>query len=106
MYQRIITGAADINEIICSFTHKLHFLFINKVRTRAIINLNILDWIKLIEKCSVVVVIEFVCGRNDDSSSHLFQPSQGWLNEPHGAITLVKRTALWGQTRLGMVQNA
>ncbi len=48
----------------------LQFQFINKVRTRPIINVNILDWIKLIEKCSVVVlVIVYVCSRNDDSSA-------------------------------------
>ncbi len=53
-----------------ALNRRLQFQFINKVRTRPIINVNILDWIKLIKKCSVVVVIVYVCGRNDDSSAH------------------------------------
>ncbi len=57
MYQRIITEAAEVNERICSFAHKPQFIFINKVRTRPVINLNILDLIKLVEKCTVVVVV-------------------------------------------------
>ncbi len=82
MYQIIITEAADVNGIICSFTRKLQFLFINKVRTRDIINLNILNWIKLIEKCSVVAVIVFVCDRNDDSSAHkiVYFPRSGAIS--------------------------
>ncbi len=62
---------ADVNTRICSFTRYLQFLFINKVRTRPVMNLKILDLIKLIEKCCVVVVIEYVCGRNDDSSTKI-----------------------------------
>ncbi len=31
---------------ICSFTHKLKFLFIHKMRTRPVINLNVLEWFK------------------------------------------------------------
>ncbi len=71
MYQRIIMETADVNKIISSFTRKLQFLFINKVRTRPAINLNILALIKLIESVGVVVVvIEYVCGHNDDSGAH------------------------------------
>lgn len=70
MYHRIIMEAADINERICNCTRKLQFLFINNVRTRPIINLNKLDFIKFIEKCCVVVVIEYVCGCNYYSSTH------------------------------------
>lgn len=65
--------AADVNERICSFTCKLQFLFINKVRTRPVINLNILDTIKLIEKLNVLV-IEDVCGCRDNSSTHKIVP--------------------------------
>ncbi len=67
---RTITEAADVNDIICSFTRKLQFMFTNKVRTRPVINLIILNLITLIEKCSVVVVIEYVCSRNEDSNAH------------------------------------
>ncbi len=56
-YHRIITEAAEDNDGICSFTHKLQYLFINKMRTRPILNLNVLE-IKLIEKCDVQVVIK------------------------------------------------
>ncbi len=41
----------------------------------------------------------------EPSLSHLLQPSQGLLNKPrrtrHRAITLVKRTGLWGSDTLG-----
>lgn len=39
---------------IAVLNRRLQFQFINKVRTRAIMNLNILDRIKLTGKCSVV----------------------------------------------------
>ncbi len=55
-YHRIITEATEVNGGICIFTHKLHYLLINKMRTRPIINLNVLK-IKLIEKCDIQVVI-------------------------------------------------
>ncbi len=45
-------------------------MFINKVRTRPIINLNILDLIKLIEKSIVLCLIEYVCSHNDDNIAH------------------------------------
>ncbi len=40
-YQRIITEAAEVNGRICSITRKLQYLFINKMRTRPILNLNV-----------------------------------------------------------------
>ncbi len=42
IYQSIITDAAEDNGGICSFTRKLQYLFINKMRTRPIVNLNVL----------------------------------------------------------------
>ncbi len=41
-YQRIITEAAEVNGRICSITRKLQYLFINKMRTRPILHLNVL----------------------------------------------------------------
>ncbi len=37
-----ITEAAEVNGGVCSFTRKLQHLFINKMRTRPIVNLNVL----------------------------------------------------------------
>ncbi len=56
-YHMIITEATEVNGGICSFTHKLQYLFINKMRTRPILNLNVLK-IKLIEKCDIQIVIQ------------------------------------------------
>jgi len=58
MYQRIITKAADVNGGICSFTRKLQFLIINKVRIRPVINPNTLKLITWIDKCTIKVVIK------------------------------------------------
>ncbi len=41
----IITEATEDNSGICSFTHKLQYMFINKTRTRPIVNLNVLNLI-------------------------------------------------------------
>ncbi len=55
----IITEVAEDNGGICSFKRKLQYLFINKMRTRPIINLNVgLLQIQLIEKCDIQVVIK------------------------------------------------
>lgn len=43
---KTFTEAAGIAGGICSFTRQLQFVVINKVRTRCIINPNILQWIK------------------------------------------------------------
>lgn len=69
-YLKTIREAADFDGGICRFTRKLQFQFINKVRTRPVINLNILDLNKLLEKCTVQVVIENVGCRNEDRSAH------------------------------------
>ncbi len=42
-YHRIITELAEDNGGICSFTHKPQYKFINKMRTRPIENLNVLN---------------------------------------------------------------
>ncbi len=41
-YHRIITEATEDNGGIFSFTHKLQYRFINKIRTRPIVSLNVL----------------------------------------------------------------
>jgi len=41
-YQKTISEAADFDGGIGSFIHKIQVLFINKVRTRLVMNLNIL----------------------------------------------------------------
>ncbi len=56
-YRRSITEAAEVNGGIWSFTHILQYLIISKMRTRHIVNLNVLE-IKLIEKCDIQVVIK------------------------------------------------
>ncbi len=52
----IITEAAEDNGGICSFTHKLQYMFNNKMRTRPITSKG--TRIKLIEKCDIQVVIK------------------------------------------------
>lgn len=109
---------------------KLQFLFINKVRTRPVINPNTLKLITLIEKCTIKTVIKMSVARTKVAavpfsgtvSAHTACKPHSIPTEPcsgppppsvpgtakrtalqawNGVITLVKRTRLCGSKALG-----
>lgn len=88
--RRFFTEAADFAGWTCSFTPWMQSVFISKVRTRAVINPNLLQWIEITHDSICVLSLHEV-------RDH---PVHEANREQYAAITLVNCTGLWGSTTL------